>query len=134
MPKGFKGCPCGGLAGALRNLSPAPAPPIRGYRIIPGWIWCKKVYPAWRTARARAIIGQPFHPVLLAPQRAIGVYFTDRDSLEGVGDPTQCARRAALRRADHYECQRYGCVLVAFDIPDIALVQIPPRHQVSVPA
>lgn len=57
---------------------------------------------------------------------SIGVYFTDQVSLEGINDPSQFARRLALRLPDHDECQRYGCAVIGFDIPDISLVQVPP--------
>ena len=125
MPKGYRGCPYGGQPGLLNSLSSPVASPLRGIRIIPAMVWLENVYLEWRKYRAQALIGIAYPMPTLAPPNAIGVHFTDRPSLEGINDPAQCARRVALRLPDHDDCQRHGCVLIEFDIPDPSRVYVP---------
>lgn len=107
--------PFGGTPGAWPYLNPGSSP-ARGYRVISGLVWWRLVFWPWRqylAARTAAITAMP---PFLAPYGTSGVYFTDRQSLQGLLSPGEFATRLGLSPQTHVECQRYGCAVIEFDI------------------
>ena len=128
MARGFTGPPCGGMAGVLNYVSSSVsiAVPTRGYRVIAASVYAEYIAYHWYEHHAKAMIGK-HHPLpFLAKRSGPGVYFTDRESLEGILQPAEFAQRVALSARDHVLCQRYGCIIVIFTVPNTSLVQIPP--------
>jgi hypothetical protein len=125
----FAGAPFGGSPGTWLHLTPCPAPG-RGLRVIPGAVWWRLVYWPWRQYLVvhNAAIQPPPVPPLLAPYGVGGVYFTDRGSLEGVVSPGDFARRVSLPLPAQAECQRFGCAVIEFDVPDPRAVQHGPSY------
>jgi hypothetical protein len=110
----------------LRILTAAALPaPNRACRVIPGTVWIKQLLPDWREHLAQAIIGMHYQVPRLAASTSPVVWFTDHESLEGLADPAQLARRLSFPLPDHNDCTRYGCVIIEFRIPDHSLVKIP---------
>lgn len=118
-------CPFGGVPGKPRALNPTSSVPDWGFRVVSGLVWWTQLYWPWRqflAARAAAI--QASAPLLGRPGSST-IYFTDRDSLEGLSTPGEFAYRLGLHSRTHSECQLYGCAVVKFEIPDPALVSFP---------
>lgn len=120
-------CPFGGISGKLRNVRPQAAPPDRGYRVFSGAVWWRLVYWPWKKYVAQFIVANPqaTRPNL-ARIGGRGVYFTDRDSLEGIENAVAFAKRAGLSQRAQTECNLYGCVIVEFEVPSGASVVLPP--------
>ena len=108
--------PYGGVAGQIRKLSPLSQPADNyGYRLIPAGAWWDLIMPHWRrynAALARVILATP---PTLAPKSSRGVYFTDRESLEGLIDASAIARRLALLPHNQIACDYEGCVIIKFN-------------------
>ena len=127
MAKGFIGPPCGGMPTVLNRVSPASAVaiPTRGYRVIAAPVYVEFISNHWYEHHAKAMVGK-HHPLpYLAKPSGPGVYFTDQESLQGIIEPSGFAQRVALAARDHILCQRYGCVVIAFQVPNPSLVQFP---------
>jgi hypothetical protein len=56
------------------------------------------------------------------------MYFTDRQSLQGLLSPGEYAWRLSLPLPAHDECQRYGCAVIEFDVPAHINVIVPPPY------
>jgi hypothetical protein len=122
--------PFGGFAPA--RLTPQLHPPARGYRIFSGAVWWQHIFWQWRLYLASLTAPPHGSPPLLGPRRPAGregVWFTDRESLQGLQDPASFARRVALYAESQHECQHFGCAIVEFDVPPTAVVRVPvPAH------
>jgi hypothetical protein len=113
-----------------RNLSPATLPgPRLGYRVIPGLDWIYEVFPDWREYQAGAMIGIHCQMPFLGAPTSNNFHFTDKQSLEGLRDPAEFARRLSFDLPAHDACQRYGCIIVEFEVLDPVRVTIPPVNQ-----
>ena len=114
----------------LAPLSPATLPPPAfGYRVIAGSIWISTLILDWYKYHANAIIGA-FHQLpLLARRGTKRVYFTDRESIQGLSEPGQFAQRLSLSASDHALCQSWGILVIGFLIPDTAKVSIPRQNE-----
>jgi hypothetical protein len=111
----------------VQNLSPAILPaPNRVCRVIPATVWFRKVFPRWREHLAQAMIGVHRQMPRLAPRGSPFTWFTDQESLEGMTDPAQIARRLSFSHVALDACTRYGCIIIEFRIPDQSRVSIPP--------
>ncbi|WP_148220124.1 hypothetical protein [Sphaerobacter thermophilus] len=111
-----RGCPFGGSPGQWRSLQPSQ-PPTEGYRIIAGSTWWTLLHWPWRLFVSARAAGISASPPPLAPPGAQFVFFTDRESLEGVHGPADFARRMGLPTRAHQACSLYGCAIVRFTIP-----------------
>jgi hypothetical protein len=120
-------CPFGGSPGAWLNLHPS-APPARGYRVISGSVWWRLMFWRWRGYLALSQFGTHVTAPFLAPRGALGIYFTDRQSLMGLQGPSDFAVRVALSRQAQAESQMYGCAVLEFDVPSHPGVILPPPH------
>jgi len=119
-------CPFGGTPGAPRLLRPFTSPTARGFRVLPGAVWWRLIFWPWRQYLVAASAAIPnVRPPTLAPLGAPSVFFTDGESLQGIQDPAQFARRVGLSLQAQTECQRFGCAVVEFDVPDQVLVPAP---------
>jgi hypothetical protein len=118
------GCAFGGTPGGWPNLTPGPRP-ARGCRVIPGRVWWTLIFLPWREYRASRAAGIPAPAPFLAAPGVPGLYFTDRQSLQGLLSPAEYAWRVSLPLPAHDECQRYGCAVIEFDVPAHRTVIIP---------
>lgn len=122
------GCAFGGTPGAWPSLTPSPTPPARGHRVIPGAVWWRLVFWPWRQYLAARAANIPASPPFLAASGSPGVYFTDRQSLQGILGPADFAWRVGLAQPVQAECQKYGCAVIEFDVPDPTNAVIPPPY------
>jgi hypothetical protein len=108
------------------ELSPANSGSILhwGYRIISGAIWWS-LYRQWRVYRAKLATATPSPSPILGPPGARGIYFTDKESLEGHEDPSKFGLRVGLSSQSQLDCHLYGCAIVGFAIQDKTRVTIP---------
>lgn len=119
--------PFGGIPGtAAPLLSPGPVP-TRVYRVIPGAIWWRIIYWNWRLFKAARAAGRVAPRPTLAPPGVPGVYVTDRDSLQYMLHPDDFAHRVGLSQAAQTECNRFGCAIVEFGVPN-------PANNVAIPS
>lgn len=124
--------PFGGTAGVPKNLTPISSPPRYGYRVIPANVWLGTILPTWQAyLNAQAAGTSVAQPPLLAPPGAVGVYFTDEASLQGIDDPLQFAVRVELPLAAQHQCDIHGCVIVRFKIPPTINVVVPQPHSMA---
>jgi hypothetical protein len=121
-------CLFGGKPHAFSPVEPIlRVVPARGVRVIPGAVWWRLVYWSWRRFRAGVLSGMKgISAPRLAPPGALGLYFTDRLSLEGCSSPADFALRMALPAQSQLDCQLYGCAVIEFEVPPGAdLVPLP---------
>lgn len=105
-----RGCPFGGTPGTWLSLGSSLSP-TEGYRVISGPVWWTLIYWPWRMFLAAQSAGIPASPPRLGPPGSTGVYFTDRDSLEGLLGPGDFAKRLGLPPMAHRDCNLYGSCL-----------------------
>ena len=122
-----RGCAFGGMPGGWPTLT-AGLWPSRGCRVISGRVWWNLIFVPrreYRVCRAAGI--QARAPFLTAPG-APGMYFTDRQSLQGLLSPGDYAMRLSLPLPAHNERQRYGCAVIEFDVPASINVIVPSSY------
>jgi hypothetical protein len=111
------GCAFGGTPNTWLDLAPNLLQPAQGYRVISGAVWWTLIFWPWRKYRAARAAGIPAPAPSLTPPGAPGVFFTDRESLQGLVSPGDYASRLALPPRAHAEFQRYGCAVIEFPVP-----------------
>jgi hypothetical protein len=72
----------------------------------------------------------PANPPFLGLPGATGVYFTDKQSLEGIQSPADFALRLGVPPQTQYECQVHGCAIIEFPVSNAVL---PPASYPGVP-
>jgi hypothetical protein len=119
--------PFGGEPGKWHTLSPSSSPPKEGYRLIPGEIWWDYIHKKWRRYQAirKKDLNLKLWPPCLAPPSSQGLFFTDRESLEGIMLPEQFAHRYGLSLPDQQDCQLNGCAIIKFHLPQQGDVVLP---------
>jgi hypothetical protein len=120
-----QGCAFGGTPNFWPSLTPNIVRPIPGYRVISGAIWWTLIFWPWRKYLAARTAGIPAPVPSLTPPGAQGTYFTDRESLQGLVNPGDFVSRLALPPRAHAECQRYGCAVIEFIVPQSLSVIAP---------
>jgi hypothetical protein len=106
--------------------------PTKGYRVINGRIWWFNIYPNWKNYCAARAIASKVSPSFTPPQLSGPggeVYFTDYDSLMGMQDEMDFARRTGLSASSVQSCYLFGCVVVEFETaPYYSAVNVPVPH------
>ncbi len=84
------------------------------------------MYVNWRRyLGAMKVASGSIHPPQLAHPGAAGVYFTDRESLDGINAATDFVQRAGLSRSAQNETLLYGCTVIGFSTTHLT-TQLPP--------
>jgi hypothetical protein len=119
-------CPFGGVPGApALLLQPLVRPPTRVFRVLSGSVWWQRIHWDWRQYVAALSVGLTAVPPSLGPRTRPGIYFTDRQSLEGLLTPTQISHRLSLYGPTAHQCYLYGCAVIEFTAPSVLLLSPP---------